>query len=125
MRIRYWSFLLLAFIGYCLIFFLARHASDYGKALLIESQPALLLFLLPGMLIAVECRLYALRCACMVGIVATLTCLICMVIAEHPYLSDAEAFIWCLSGIFWSMCGALVVILRRKFSLSQRNYTDR
>lgn len=98
---------------YCAIFILARYSATLTASLGHHGQPALLLFLMPGILSALTVRDVAASVALCGALLATPICLLMLALPLLNAQSPFQELAWHASAIFLCLCGALLVILWR------------
>jgi len=111
-RYYFWATCLSGGLLYCLVFIFAQDFCALDKHAL-HSQPALLLFLLPGGLMAFMQHSAPLKSTLLMASVGTLLAALLLhgifaVPARWDYI-----MVWSLSGMFWAGCGALIVRLMK------------
>lgn len=114
-RAKRWSALMVGIILYSVVFiFACRSASDNH----IQGEPELLLFLLPGMLMALLQPDSPLKSTLVMALIVTLPGVLLfsdtLLERHNPLLLSA----WSISALFWAGCGALLVRLAHTLFLA-------
>ncbi|NIF22884.1 inner membrane protein YbjM [Candidatus Pantoea multigeneris] len=99
-------------IFYTLVFICAHHFWLSGANAL-GGQPELLLFLLPGMLIALLQPERALQMTSVSALSGTLLAMVLLNTTLFNHASLGLISAWALSAVFWAGCGALLLRLVR------------
>ncbi len=106
--------IIICVVLYCLVFVITHHGVTIQNDDRPLDQPGLLLFMVPGMIIALANREAPLSVALLGALMATPLCLVSL----HTHFSaDMEIWqelAWLTSAIFWCGSGALFVMFGRK-----------
>ncbi|MGD9424251.1 inner membrane protein YbjM [Pantoea sp. NSTU24] len=105
-----WSSRLCGVVLYSLVFVFTCHFWQVGPGPL-RGQPELLLFMLPGIVIALLQVESPLKSTLMMGLWGTLVGTVLLNNSLFDYSSTLFVLAWCLSALFWAGCGALLVRL--------------
>lgn len=108
-----WPSWVLGVMFYTLVFIFAHHFWAAASAQTVRGQPELLLFLLPGALMALLHAESALISTLWVALTGTLLGITWVMIAMTMTHSGLLVLAWSLSAWFWAGCGALLVRLLR------------
>ncbi|ORM69153.1 hypothetical protein HA48_19580 [Pantoea wallisii] len=108
-----WPASVLGVMLYTLVFIFAHHFWLATTAQAVRGQPELLLFLLPGMLMALLQPRRPLIATLWVALAGTLAGMAWVVLAVPMTHSGLLVLAWSLSALFWAGCGALLVRLLR------------
>ncbi|MDE1185251.1 MAG: inner membrane protein YbjM [Pantoea sp.] len=111
-RTNRWPASVLSVMLYTLMFIFAHHFWASSGAQAVGGQPELLLFLLPGIVVALLRPESPLKSTLWVAVAGTVLGTLWVVLALN--LSHSGwLIIWGLSALFWAGCGALLVRLLR------------
>ncbi|WP_369800374.1 inner membrane protein YbjM [Pantoea sp. BL1] len=108
-----WPASVLGMMLYTLVFIFAHHFWALAAEQTMRGQPELLLFLLPGMLMAVLQPDSPLVSTLWVAVVGTLLGMAWMWLTVTQMHSWLLIVAWSLSALFWAGCGALLIRLMR------------
>lgn len=108
-----WPGVLTGMIVYCAMFALARQEATDESGGASAYQAGLLLFMLPGILMALINRQAPLSQALMVALVATPCCVMLTFSSLFETHAVLQELAWLASAIFWCGFGALLVMLWR------------
>ncbi|WP_346420987.1 inner membrane protein YbjM [Pantoea rwandensis] len=108
-----WPASVLGMMLYTLVFIFAHHFWALAAEQTMRGQPELLLFLLPGMLMAVLQPDSPLVSTLWVAVVGTLLGMAWMWLTVTQMHSWLMIVVWSLSALFWAGCGALLIRLMR------------
>ncbi|HAU5565620.1 TPA: hypothetical protein JD264_17635 [Serratia fonticola] len=108
-----WPASVLGLMLYTLVFIFAHHFWALAAEQTMRGQPELLLFLLPGMLMAVLQPDSPLVSTLWVAVVGTLLGMAWMWLTVTQMHSWLLIVAWSLSALFWAGCGALLIRLMR------------
>lgn len=111
-RGKRWSAFITGVLLYGTVFIFAQHAwmtSHHNM----RGEPELLLFLLPGMLMALLQPDAPLKSTLFMALVVTLPAVLLLKDGLPLRLSFALLCAWSISALFWAGCGALLVRLIR------------
>lgn len=105
-----WTTRLCGVVLYSLVFVFTCHFWQVGPGPL-RGQPELLLFMLPGIVMALLQVESPLKSTLMMGLWGTL--LGALLLNNSLFVHSSPLFVlaWCLSALFWAGCGALLVRL--------------
>lgn len=108
-----WPASVLGVMLYTLVFIFAHHFWAVAAEQAVRGQPELLLFLLPGMLMAMlqpDSPLISTLWIALVGTLLGMAWMWLNVTQMHSWLLIVA---WSLSALFWAGCGALLIRLMR------------
>ncbi|MFH8133949.1 inner membrane protein YbjM [Pantoea osteomyelitidis] len=112
-RGKRWSALIMGILLYSLVFIFAHHAWSVTSQQNMRGEPELLLFLLPGMLMALLRPDSPLKSTLLMALIVTLPA----VLVLSDWLPLRHSFFllcaWSVSALFWAGCGALAIRLVR------------
>lgn len=108
-----WPASVLGMMLYTLVFIFAHHFWALAAEQTMRGQPELLLFLLPGMLMAVLQPDSPLVSTLWVAVVGTLLGMAWMWLTVTQMHSWLLIVAWSLSALYWAGCGALLIRLMR------------
>lgn len=111
-RFYLWTVRLCGVVLYSLVFIFTCHFWQVRPNPL-RGQPELLLFLLPGIVMALLQVESPLKSTLMMGLWGTL--LAALLLNQRLFIQDGGLFViaWSLSALFWAGCGALLVRLMK------------
>ncbi|WP_130834544.1 inner membrane protein YbjM [[Erwinia] mediterraneensis] len=106
-RAKRWSAFIVGITLYSVVFIFASQAASNKS---IQGEPELLLFLLPGMLMALLQPASPLKSTLLMALIVTLpgVLLFSDTLLRHNLLRLSA---WSISALFWAGCGALLVRL--------------
>jgi hypothetical protein len=107
-----WTIRLLGVVIYSLVFIFAHDFWQTGKAA-VRGQPELLLFILPGVFMALVQTNSPLKSTLLMALWGSLLAALMLNSALFPSTNWLFLTAWSLSAIFWAGCGALLVRLLR------------
>ncbi|WP_293795897.1 inner membrane protein YbjM [uncultured Pantoea sp.] len=108
-----WPASILGVMLYTLVFIYAHHFWAAASEQAVRGQPELLLFLLPGCLMALLQAESPLISTLWVALCGTLLGMMWLMLAVPITHSGLLIVAWSLSALFWAGCGALLVRLLR------------
>ena len=108
-----WPASVLGVMLYTLVFIFAHHFWAVAAEQAVRGQPELLLFLLPGMLMAMLQPDSPLISTLWIALVGTLLGMAWMWLTITQMHSWLLIVAWSLSALFWAGCGALLIRLMR------------
>lgn len=118
-RYYFWATCVSGGVFYCLVFMFTQDFRLSDKQVL-HSQPELLLFLLPGALMAVMQQESPLKSTLIMALTGTLLAALLL----HGVFAGTVRWdyisVWSLSGMFWAGCGALLIRLLRLVAAFKR-----
>lgn len=108
-----WPASVLGMMLYTLVFIFAHHFWAVASENAVRGQPELLLFILPGMLMALLQPESPLISTLWVALGGTLLGMAWIGLTVTPMHSWLLIVAWSLSALFWAGCGALLIRLLR------------
>ncbi|AER33337.1 hypothetical protein ACVWWU_001923 [Pantoea sp. PA1] len=118
-RYYFWATCVSGGVFYCVVFMFTQDFRLSGTQTL-HSQPELLLFLLPGAVMALMQREAPLKSTLVMAFTGTVLAALLL----HSVFAGSASWnyiaVWSMSGMFWAGCGALLVRLLRLIAASKR-----
>ncbi|PIF22711.1 inner membrane protein YbjM [Candidatus Pantoea floridensis] len=108
-----WPASVLGVVLYTLVFIYAHHFWGAASEQAVRGQPELLLFLLPGIFMALLQPERPLLSTLWVALGGTLLGMVWLILATPMIHSGLLMVAWSLSALFWAGCGALLIRLLR------------